>query len=446
MTFVYGIIGLGLIVIIHEFGHFCASKMMGVTVEAFSVGMGPVLLHKTIRGVDWRLSLLPLGGYCAMKGESAFQNALDSGADSIEGEPDSFYGVSPLKRAFIAFSGPFFNVIFAFIAYVIITAIGYTYYTTPNKIILADEIYPEMISTAHDGGLMTADIILSIDETETPDFSSISQYISLHPDEDLLFHVLRNDELIDITVHSRLDTATGAGQVGIMNWLDPVVESVIEGSNAEKAGIAAGDIITAVGDVPVYNTASISKLLENRDSFTLTLDRNGTPYTVSLEKESEDMYLGISFKVIQVNTTKYSFFETIWRGAVQTGDMIGVTFHIIGLLFKGVKFTSAVSGPIRITKMLGDTAIEGFSASFSTGIITVLDFLALISISLFIMNLLPIPVLDGGLLLFALIEAISGRKMKPKFLYYIQFAGLAFIFILFGIALFSDIRYLFGIR
>ena len=104
LTILYGILGLGLIVLIHETGHLIAARICGVKVEAFSVGMGPILLHKTIKDTDYRLSLIPLGGYCEMKGEKAFSEALDSNAKEITGEPDSLYGVHPLKRAFIAFN------------------------------------------------------------------------------------------------------------------------------------------------------------------------------------------------------------------------------------------------------------------------------------------------------------------------------------------------------
>ena len=444
MTFVYGIIGLGLIVIIHEFGHFFASKLMGVKVEAFSVGMGPVLCHKTVRGVDWRLSLLPIGGYCAMKGENAFQEALDSGAKEITGEPDSFYGVSPLKRAFIAFCGPFFNVVFAFIAFVIISLIGYSYYTTGNRVILANEVYPDMISVAGEAGLKTGDYIVSINNHDTPDFSEISQYISIHPDEDVVLHIERDGTKSDIVVHTLLDTSTGAGKIGIVNWVDPVIESVTEGSIAAKAGLVSGDVITAADGVPVKNVATLSLMLEGKKDFTLTWLHDGIEYSSVFQKESDDVILAVTFHVNHVHTKKYSLFGALLQGLKETGNMIGLTFKSIGLLFKGVDLSSAVSGPVRITKMLGDTAIEGFTSGFSTGVITVLNFLALISISLFIMNLLPVPILDGGLLLFALIEAGTRKKLHPKFLYYIQFVGLAFILGLFGIALFSDIRYLFG--
>ena len=117
MTIIYGLLGLGLVIIIHEAGHFIAARLSGVTVETFSVGMGPVLAHKKIKDTDYRISLIPLGGYCGMKGEKAFQEALDNKLSEIPSEPGSFYGVHPLKRLFIAFSGPFFNFLFAIISF-----------------------------------------------------------------------------------------------------------------------------------------------------------------------------------------------------------------------------------------------------------------------------------------------------------------------------------------
>ena len=113
LSIIYGLLGLGFIVFIHELGHFIAAKIFGVTVESFSVGMGPILLHKTIKGTDYRLSLIPLGGYCGMKGQKDFQVALDEKLESIKGDKDSFYGIHPVKRAVIAFAGPFFNFLFA---------------------------------------------------------------------------------------------------------------------------------------------------------------------------------------------------------------------------------------------------------------------------------------------------------------------------------------------
>ena len=115
MKWLYGILCLFFLILFHEFGHFIAAKLFGVKVESFSIGFGPILLHKKIRGTDYRLSLIPLGGYCGMKGENDFRKALDENLKEIQAEPDSLFGIHPLKRAAIGFAGPFFNFIFAIV-------------------------------------------------------------------------------------------------------------------------------------------------------------------------------------------------------------------------------------------------------------------------------------------------------------------------------------------
>ena len=135
---------------------------------------------------------------------------------------------------------------------------------------------------------------------------------------------------------------------------------------------------------------------------------------------------------------------SIANGFILTHKNLVLTFKSLGLLFKGVDLKQAVSGPLRITHILGDVAQKGFKESFKEGTADLLNFISLISISLFIMNLLPIPILDGGLILFAFIEFIFRRQIHPKVLYYVQFIGIAFIGVVFIFALWGDIGYFLG--
>lgn len=363
MKWLYGLLCLFFLILFHEFGHFLAAKLFGVKVESFSVGFGPILIHKKIHGTDYRISLFPLGGYCGMKGEKDFQNAIEAKLPQIEGEKDSLYGIHPLKRALIGFAGPFFNFIFAFIAYSLISGIGYKYYTYSNSILINENITS---SVAKDAGLESGDIITSINGKVTNDFSDLIQEISVRPDEDLILTVDRNGQNLSFNLHSEMDKATGSGKIGI--------------------------------------AADTSKILE---------------------KESK----------------KYSFFPALGHGFLESCNSVILTIKSIGLLFKGVDLDNAVSGPARVTEMLGTTVKEGFSAGLKQGLIALLSLMAIISISLFIMNLLPIPILDGGLILIAIIEFVFHKKINPKIQYYIQFIGLAFIALLFIIGLQGDIKY-----
>ena len=446
MTIIYGLIGLGFIVFIHELGHFITAKICGVTVESFSIGMGPILLHKTIKGTDYRLSLIPLGGYCGMKGQKDFQVALDEKLESITGDKDSFYGIHPLKRVIIAFSSPFFNFIFAAIAFMIISMIGYSYYTSENKIILANEVYPEMESIAEKAGLQTGDKILSVNDKETPYFTDIYEAISISANKKTDLQVQRDSEIFNIEVTPSLNKETGAGVLGIVSWTNPLIDSVEKNSIAEKVGLKEQDLILQINDDIIKNTADYNNAIQKYDNFSMKVLRDNNEIiieNIELNPQKEDKTtLGITFYTEKVKSKTYSFFPAIINGFVEAGKTTALTFKSLGLLFQGVDLTKAVSGPLRITVMLGDTAKAGFSAGFSTGIVTVFNFLAIISISLFIMNLLPIPILDGGLILFALIEAITKKQISPKIQYYVQFIGVGLILVLFVFAMFGDISYI----
>ncbi|MBQ4377733.1 MAG: site-2 protease family protein [Treponema sp.] len=363
MTIIIGIILLGFLVFIHELGHFLASKASGVSVEAFSIGMGPVLLHKEWRGTDWRLSLLPFGGYCAMKGEKDFEESCNS---NVVLEKDSFYGVKAVFRAIIGFAGPFANFLFSVFAFFVIALTGYTYYSATNQIRLATEDYPELHSAAADAGILSGDKIIRINQKEITDFSELYEEVAVHPDEDILVLVDRNGEQIEFTVHTDMNKSTGEGKIGVMS--DP---------------------------------SSVAK------------------------KEAK----------------RYSFFPAIGQGFSETFKMIYLSFKGIATLFKGVNVSESLAGPARITSMMGETAKSGFSSGFRNGIVSVLQFMALISISLFIMNLLPVPILDGFLVITSIIEAIFGVRVSPKVRNAVQYVGIAIIAGLFMLAMSGDFHY-----
>ncbi len=363
MKWLYGILCLFFLIVFHEFGHFLAAKLFGVKVESFSIGFGPVLLHRTVRGTDYRLSLIPLGGYCGMKGEKDFQKAIEEKLPEVGGDADSLYGIHPFKRALIGFAGPFFNFIFAVIACAFINGIGYTYYTYSNRVLINDQVTS---SVARDAGIISGDKIIKINGKEITDFSDLIEEVSTRPDEDIIVVVDRDGKELTFTVHTELDKATGTGKIGV--------------------------------------AADTSEVLE---------------------KESP----------------RYGFFGSIGHGFIDTIKSAGLTIKSIGILFKGVDMNNAVSGPARVTEMLGSTVKEGFSEGLRIGFISLMSLMSVISISLFIMNLLPVPILDGGLILIAFIEIIIRRRVNPRIQYYVQFIGLAFIAFIFIIGLKGDILY-----
>ena len=366
MRILIGLICLCFLIFFHELGHFLAAKLFKIKVESFSIGMGPILFHKTIKGTDYRLSLLPFGGYCGIKGEKDFQEALKNNYSKIEGEKDSMYGSNPFKRAAIGFAGPFFNFLFAFLAFTIIFLAGYTTYSYSNKIIIASDLDSSIESQAGKAGLKTGDEIIKINNKKIEDFSDIIFEISKRPDENIEISVLRDEEIIQFSVHSVLDKSSGTGKIGI-----------------------------------------------SADTTTL----------FKKEIKSENFFLA----------AKDGFLESL--------NMAFLTLKGIFTLFKGVDLKNQVSGPARVADMIGEVVSESASQGKKAVFINLLNFMALISISLFLMNILPIPVLDGALILFALIEGLFKIRLHPKFYYYIQFIGIFIIVIIFIIGLSGDFIY-----
>lgn len=366
MKWLYGLLCLIFLILFHEIGHFIAAKIFGVKVETFSIGFGPVLFHKKIKGTDYRISLLPLGGYCGMKGQDDYKRAVEENLSEIQTDSDSLYGVHPLKRAAIGFSGPFFNFILSIVFLSLVAGIGYEYQTASNKIILANELYENASYAAKNAGLLTGDKIIKINNKIIQDFNDIIWEVSVHPDEEIYVEIERNGEILHFLIHTDLNKETGSGQIGV------------------------------------------------------AADMNN---------------------IITKHTPHYNFFTSIIQGTKDTCKYVSATIKGIGTLFKGIDLKNAVSGPAQITEMLGSTVKAGFSSNVKLGFVSIFNLMSIISISLFIMNLLPFPVLDGGLILVALIEAITHKKLKPKIQFYIQFIGIAFIAILFVLAISSDISY-----
>lgn len=358
-----GFFGLSLLIFFHELGHFIFAKIFGVKVLSFSIGMGPVIAHKEINGTDYRISAIPLGGYCGMEGEKDFQNAIENNSSVISDDPHSLYGVHPAKRALIAFAGPFFNFIIAILFFTVISMVGYEYYSFSNEIVINDTIIE---SPARDAGMQTGDKIIKINKTETNNFNEIREEIAYRPKEELTILVDRNGEILTFNIKTLIDKDYGNGILGIY---------------------------------PNFDTE------------------------------------------VKVEAPTYSFFPAIYHGTIDCLSMIKTTLKSLSILFKGIDITKASRGPAGMSYMLGSSITETYKINFRAGLYTTLEFLSLISISLGVMNLLPIPILDGGLILFAVIAIIFRREVPAKIQQKVQVIGLSIIILLFILAVTGDVRY-----
>ncbi len=216
LSIILGIIGLGIVIFVHETGHFLAAKLSGITVEAFSIGWGKVLFRWKRRETEYRISLLPIGGYCKMKGGDLVQKAWEEKKETIPQEEGSFYTASPLKRIFVSFSGPGFNLVFAFLVFSLIWGIGFTTQSYSNRIVLVSDYgEPGAVYPVDRGGFRTGDKIIEIDGTPIRNYSEIKEAVAISPGEELSVLVERNGLEKRLTLIPEKNPDTGIGMIGI---------------------------------------------------------------------------------------------------------------------------------------------------------------------------------------------------------------------------------------
>ena len=212
---ILGLLGLGIVVFVHELGHFLGARAMGIGVEAFSIGWGKPILKKKFRGVEYRLGLFPLGGYCKMQGDGNFEEAYNKQLQGEKPEEGSFLGVSPYRRIVACLAGPLFNLIFAVLVLSCIWGIGFEVNTLSNRIVLVSEIVPGEAYPADEAGLQTGDRIVSIMGRNTETFLDIQEIVAVNAERDLSLQVVRDGRHIDLEVRPAMDRSTGAGRIGI---------------------------------------------------------------------------------------------------------------------------------------------------------------------------------------------------------------------------------------
>jgi len=452
---VLGLLGLGILVFVHELGHLIGARLAGIDVEAFSIGWGKPILKKKIKGVEYRLGMFPLGGYCKMRGDNEFQEVWENSLKGEKPEKGTFYGTSPFGRIIACFGGPFFNLVFAALILSLIWGIGFEGKTLDNRIVLASELDNENKYPADEAGFKTGDRIIEVNGKKTSYFHEIKENIAINPEKLLPVTVDREGEKKTLFVRPNLDKDTGMGTIGVYFWTDAVIDDIIPDGDAAIAGLLPGDRITGVNGMSVANTTDLLKALKtgsagSAGAGTASVDYtrngvNGKAYQGTTEiviSKSGGNDLGIIWPMVTYRNPPLSPPAAVAKGVSESWKTLVISLRSFSLLFKGIKLTKAVSGPVRITYMVGDIATEGFGRSFVIGLRSLADFLALISIALCVMNLLPLPVLDGGMIVLAVVEWIRRKPIHPKAISVFQTVGVALISGLIIFALFGDIMFL----
>ncbi|HWR17597.1 MAG TPA: RIP metalloprotease RseP [Terriglobales bacterium] len=394
---------LGIMILIHEFGHYAAAKLFGVRVEVFSIGFGKRLLGFRRGDTDYRISLIPLGGYVKMTGENFMEER--------SGAPYEFMAHPRWQRFIIAAAGPFMNILLAVALLTAVFMIRYEHPLFLERAAVVGSVIDD--SPAAKAGFEPGDRIVRIDGVENPNWEDVLRKVLLSPNHSLPVQVARNGEILDKTI---VPHAVGPDQAGgDTGWVPQqpnIVTFVEENKPAAKAGLKVGDEITALNGKQTRTTEEMIKMLQANKSapVEVTALRNGremnftvTPMLDRRDDGTEQYRIGIHSNPVHID--KLSFGEALSKSIDENKKNSLLVFDLVGKMLQRKVSVKQMSGPIGIARASGDAAKQ-------PGWAPLMYLMAMVSLQLGLFNLFPFPILDGGMILMLAIEGIRRKDIS----------------------------------
>lgn len=433
-TIIGMILALGVIILVHEWGHFIAARFFGVRVDVFSVGFGPRLFGVKRGDTDWRLSALPLGGYVRMAGQDITE--IDSGDSKPTGAPDELMSKKRWQRAIISFAGPAVNLIFPILllaAYYLISGQPHAaYFDKPAVITSMAEN-----STASKAGLLPGDKIVSVNGSKVSTWEETQKALYSGPaDKPAAIAVESNGTTRMLELNLKQDPYDHP--LGYLP-VAPIIGQIVPGKPASHAGLKTGDIVRSVDGQKIAYWDQFVDLVRGSGGKTLQLqvERKGQTVSVSVtpqrgaaDPSEKNFQIGIAPEV----TLAYRHIgpvEAVKSATLQTGNIIAETFGVLGKLFSGRVSVKELQSVVGISRAAGEAV--------SMGSFAIISFMALISVNLGILNLLPIPILDGGHILLLSLEGLRRRDFSLAFKERFIQVGLVFLLVLFAYVMYNDV-------
>jgi regulator of sigma E protease len=440
MGAVYLIIGvvlvLGVMVLVHEWGHFIVARLCGVRVDVFSIGFGPRLFGWKKGPTDYRVSALPLGGYVRMAGQDLSE--VDSGEKPPTGAPDELMSKPRWQRALISFAGPAVNLLFPILLLTGLYSIaGVPYPAYLDAPVRVTGMPPN--TEAQPNPLKAGDTILSINGVATPKWEQALLALSkVAPGSTIKMEIDESGVRREIEVPVK-DVADDPSRVIGFAPIRPIIDQVAPGTPADRAGLREGDVITAVNGNKIEYWEQFRQATHSSNGQPMTLDLSRQGQTVQVTVTPKKGAADTDEKVYQIGVlprdeTEYkhvSFSESVRLSGEKTVGTIGQTVDAVGKLFSGRVSIKQLQGPVGISHMAGQAVRKGP--------MDVIFLMVVISVNLGILNLLPIPILDGGNILLLGVEGIMRRDLSLSFKERFVQVGLVFLLVIFAIVMYHDI-------
>jgi regulator of sigma E protease len=425
------IIVLGILIFVHEFGHFIIAKRLGVGVLTFSLGFGPKILGKKIGETQYQISAIPLGGYVKIIGENPEEEI------SEEDRGRSFSGKPIRTRMAIIVFGPLMNVLLAFIFLCLVALIGFklpAFMEGPPRV-----AWVEPDSPGQRGGIHAGDLIIRIKDRKVNNWEEVNLIVATNPNARLRLHIEREGVIVVKELVPEEEELFGIGYAGLQSEWPPIIKGIIKGDPADLGGLKKGDLILAIDGEEMRHWFQMAMTIrKNPDKLLAFKVKRGEeilsfPIRPKVVKDRGKTIglVGISPQPRDTIFRRYGPLRAIVWGGRETLKRTKMTLTILWRLLVRKISHKALGGPISIFVFAGATA--------KTGITTFIDFMAGLSIMLAIINTIPIPLLDGGHLLFLGIEAIRKKPIGVKAREFAYRVGLVFIILLMLIVFYNDI-------
>ncbi|MFH1449003.1 MAG: RIP metalloprotease RseP [bacterium] len=426
ITILATLLTLGLVIFFHELGHFIMAKKVGVKVEKFSIGFGPKLLGFNYNGTQYLISAIPLGGYVKMKGEER--------SEELTGEVDEFYSRPVGDRAKIVFFGPLLNFILAFLFFIMVFMIGLPVLKLDNRVGLV-----EKGSLAWKEGVQKGDVITHVNGKKVEEWEDAEEaFLKGSLKGKIVIEVVREDKLLKkVLIISEEDQSKF---LGIHPFIPPVVGKLEKGSPALKAKMEEGDEILKINEKDISCWSEMSEIIHHSKP---------TPLKILVKRKDQEILFKITpilkeiqgkEGVIQVGAIgispktkiqRYGPIDSIKKAFTQLVISIQYVFFVLWKLISGGISVKYLAGPLGIAQIAGQQA-QG-------GLMSLLFFIAFLSVNLGVLNLLPIPALDGGHLLFFALEKLRGKALSGKTQEITSQVGFSILIALILFVTFNDI-------
>ena len=435
---------LGVLVTIHEYGHFIFARIFKAHVQRFSIGMGPVIYKRLDKyGTEFAISALPLGGYVSMITNKLIEHEPEVKEQLTEEQIKNTFDSKPKwQRALIMFAGPLAN----FLLSIFIFSLIFLNTPDPQTTAVIKNVNSSVNMSSSNEFILPGDQIVAINSTTISDSKDINlELLSYAGYTGTINLTLKRPDIYDfievgVLVKDFLPTAESQAAplndlgVEVEYKMKPIIGSIIKNGPADKSNLKANDVIAKIGNTKINYASDIRKEISSMPDQNVLIDvyRNGNLLQLPMGFGSSVDNKGNKVGVIGVSFgTSRSFYQSLSKGIYETYNLSVKTLQFIGKMITGNMGTENLSGPIGIAQMAGNTAQAGF--------LPFMYLMALLSISLGVLNLLPIPVLDGGQLTLLGIEAIRGKPFTEKTENFIYTGGALMVGALMIFAIFNDV-------